>query len=131
MSFMNSLYTDPVLTQQNLEPSESVYTDVIGTSNDFSIVIQFNSEVNRTGYPLPDPEENPSQTFHFALYPIGYSNVRDTSPIIERTVTASGEEIVKSVKFNVVGMYKCQLRITNANDFGVLAQAWITEAQLT
>jgi hypothetical protein len=131
MSFANSIYSDPVLTQQNLDPSEAVYTDIMGTSNDFAIVIQLNSEVNRSGYPLPDPEENPSQTFHLSLYPIGYTDVRDTNPIVERTIVASGEEIVKSVKFNVVGMYKCQLRITNANDYGVLAQAWITEAQLT
>jgi len=128
---MNSIYTSPVLPQQNLEPSEAVYTNIIGTNNDFKIAIQFNSEVNRSSYPLPDPEENPSQTFHSSLYAIGYSDVRDTTPLIEKTISSSGEEIVQTVMFDVVAMYKCQVRITNANDFGVLGTAYVTEAKLT
>jgi hypothetical protein len=131
MSFYNGVYTSPIVTQQNLDPSEAIYSNILGTSNDFTIAVQIASSVNRTGYPLPDPEENPTHTYHISLYPLGYSDVRDTSALVDKTISASGEDIVKTVKFNVVGLEKCQLRITNANSFGVVIESFMTEAKLT
>lgn len=131
MAYNNTWFTTPIITQQNVDPTEGVFSSILGTSNDFAIMVQIVSEVNRTAYPLPDPEESPSQEFHVALYPKGVSDVRDTAPYISKTISASGETITKSVKFEVVGMNKCQVKVTNANNFGVVLQAAMTEAKLT
>jgi len=131
MAYNNGWFTSPIISQQNVDPTEGVYSSVLGTSNDFAIMVQIISEVNRAGYPLPDPEESPSQEFHVSIYPKGVTDVRDTAPYVTKTISASGESIIKSIKFEVVGMNKCQIKVTNANDFGVVLQAAMTEAKLT
>lgn len=126
MAFSNTNYTNYLINNATLVPSESVWSPVIDTTHDMRIVLQIDSTTDQSY----NPPANPSQSFQVALYNIAYLDTQDTTPVLTKSVTVFGDRGIGSVYFDTIGFSKVRVQIINNNDFGVYLTVRLTEAKL-
>jgi len=126
MAFSNLNYNDYLVNNTLLVPSEAVWTPTIDTTHDMRIAIQIDSIVNSAD----NPPANPTQNFQVSLYNIAYLDTQDTTPVLTKSLSITGDQAIGTVFFDTIGFSKVRLLITNGNQFGVYVTVRLTEARL-
>lgn len=126
MAFSNTNYSDYLINNASLVPSEGIWTSVVDTTHDMRISLQIDSTVN----PADSPPENPTQNFKVSIYNIAYLDTQDTTPVITKSISITGDHAVGSVWFDTIGFSKVRFQIVNDNQFGVYLTVRMTEAKL-
>jgi len=126
MAFSNANYNDYLINNSLLVPSEGIWTQTIDTTHDMRIAIQLDSTVNNAD----NPPENPTQNFQISLYNIAYLDTQDTTPVLTKSLSVTGDHAIGTVWFDTIGFSKVRLQIINNNQFGVYLTVKLTEAKL-
>lgn len=126
MGYYNRVYSGELLSGYSLASQESVNVGPIDTTRDLRITLQLDSVANSAD----NPPSNPTQTFLVDLYSLSYSDVQDTLPVQQRSITMIGDRAIGSVRFDVSGFGKVLIKIKNNNAFGVYLTIRLTEARL-
>jgi len=126
MAFSNLNYNGYLVNNTLLVPSEAVWTPTIDTTHDMRIAIQIDSTVNSAD----NPPANPTQNFQVSLYNIAYLDTQDTTPVLTKSLSITGDQAIGTVFFDTIGFSKVRLLITNGNQFGVYVTVRLTEARL-
>ena len=125
MAYSNSIYQSRVINNEELTPSEAIWSPTIQSPNTMKITVQMQATANSVGY---SPPSNPTMPFTVSLYNIGYETIADSTPYISKSVSVTGNGNAATISFDTVGISSFKLKVQNTSAFGVYVTVRITMA---